>query len=51
MLHFENPELFFVEPLTLVWWSIYQANSFQSGTMQNSVDKLLVLPRIQVDAV
>ena len=40
---------FFIDAPALVWRSILKVDSLQTDTMQNYVDKLLALRRLQVD--
>ena len=40
---------YFVAGLVLVWWSIREADSLQTGIMQNFIDELLALQRLQAD--
>ncbi|KAK2649696.1 hypothetical protein Ddye_017185 [Dipteronia dyeriana] len=45
---FEGGKIVFVDALSLLWRSVREANSLQSGTMKNSVDELQILQRLHV---
>ncbi|KAK2657980.1 hypothetical protein Ddye_011032 [Dipteronia dyeriana] len=45
---FEGGKIIFVDALSLLWRSVREADSLQSGTMKNSVDELQILQRLHV---
>ena len=46
---FRGRQADFAEALALIWQSIHEANSLKTGTIQNFVDELSALQRLQVD--
>ena len=45
---FEGGKPIFADALSLIWRSVREADSLQSGTMKNSVDELQTLQRLHV---
>ncbi|KAK2654916.1 hypothetical protein Ddye_007968 [Dipteronia dyeriana] len=45
---FEGGKIVFVDALSLLWRSVREADSLQSGTMKNSVDELQILQLLHV---
>ncbi|KAK2664369.1 hypothetical protein Ddye_002943 [Dipteronia dyeriana] len=45
---FEDDKIVFADALSLLWHSVGEADSLQSGTMKNSVDELQILQRLHV---
>ncbi|KAK3192975.1 hypothetical protein Dsin_024285 [Dipteronia sinensis] len=45
---FEGGKPIFTDALSLIWRSVHEADSLQSGTMKNSVDELQTLHRLYV---